>query len=266
MSYSVSLGPLPADGDLFTPKNAMPAFVNGCEFTDLTADTFDQTEVIFVVSQTEPPATKERGSMWFKRGEGQLYMHEIPHRDTTGAATEYTSVAIGIGPRVEILGLSTSAFPRAGMIHYPSGLNYFQDPSLVNPHRVTPYWLSSSTGTGKSSANVFRAMGINTVLPDPSNVPGGAKASAYTLRGFVHCAVNSGITCTPGQRAITSIRNDEGVGQSGWNEAYTWIKSSDHHSADSLTRHVGFIVGTAATSSEGRVYIYKTGSDQNYRW
>lgn len=262
MSYVVTPGPIPADGSIFDPRGMIPDLVNNTDITGIDAGSFDTSEFTFISSQTDPITDPSRGFMWFKRGEGQLYIYESPQRETSDGVTGYTSIAIGVGPRVEMLMLLGNRVAKDILI-YPAGAEgYYIDKweGASRPYRVTPtaWYFNGSTGTSNSqgfmSCFITRDTGESRALGSGGMIPA-------VIRGFADVHVHSGVTCTPAQRAVVSQRNDPGV-----TEEFYWIRSSDHHSADSLCRNLGFIVGTAATEGQGLVRIYKVGCPDTLRW
>lgn len=76
MALDITPGPLPDDGQAVDVSPDLTAFVEGTTFDNFDLDNFTNTWTPFLISQTEPPAAAFRrpGTLWFKRGEGRLYM------------------------------------------------------------------------------------------------------------------------------------------------------------------------------------------------
>lgn len=258
MTYNVTIGSLPADGDLFDPREAIPDFVNGTYVAGLTADAFDTSELTFISSQTDPVAAPKRALFWFKRGEGQLYIWDSMQRYPTTAATGYSAIAIGVGPRAETIGY-IGTLAKKGNVFYPTAYNYYKDTdALTRPYRITPRMGYSPGQTGVSNSHGYSTMFVSSDTGE-SNAYGGQ--TPMVIRGFVDAMAHSGVTCTPAQRAVVAQRGDMPGGQDA-----VWIRSSDHHSADSLARLLGYIVGSLAQPEAGLVKIYKVGCPDTYRW
>lgn len=73
---NISPGPIPKDGVGVTPDVDLPAAVNGTEVNNFDQTHFVNTWSPFLFSQTDAPASNIRrpGTMWYKRGEGRLYI------------------------------------------------------------------------------------------------------------------------------------------------------------------------------------------------
>jgi hypothetical protein len=261
MSYNVTLGPLPADGDLFDPRYTIPDYVNGTVVTGITADAFDTSELTFISAQTDPVAAPERSLFWFKRGEGQLYIWDSPQRSPSPGITGYSAVPVGIGPRVETILLISNELPKAQISYPGSTTDYYEDEdSLTKPYRITPRAQFSPGSTGTSDSQGYMVSFISGDTGESRAVGNGGMVP-MVIRGFVDCNVHSGVTCLPGMRAVVQQRPDEGTP-----EDFLWMRASAHHSADSLCRLLGFIVGTLATADTGQVKVYKVGCPDTYRW
>lgn len=75
MALTVTPGPIPKDGVAFTNvETQLTAFVNQTVLTNIGLDSFVQSTTPFVVSSSEAPFFRTRGQLWFRRGEGRLYV------------------------------------------------------------------------------------------------------------------------------------------------------------------------------------------------
>jgi hypothetical protein len=83
----ITQGPLPADGTRIDPSVELEAWISGSEIFDLGVDAFKGGTLQFIYSTTDAPATDVRhvGMLWFKRGEGRLYIWDQP--DPLGVIT-----------------------------------------------------------------------------------------------------------------------------------------------------------------------------------
>jgi hypothetical protein len=80
MSYIINQGPLPFDGEKVDPGDFLEAWVGGTDIFNLDAGAFKNGTAQFVWSQSEAPRVDQRylGMLWFKRGDGRLYMWDKP--------------------------------------------------------------------------------------------------------------------------------------------------------------------------------------------
>ncbi len=77
MAIIVAPGPLPDDGSRINVDRELDTFINNTTVRNIGANEFQGSEAVnFVASQTDAPATSIRtaGMLWFKRGEGVMYM------------------------------------------------------------------------------------------------------------------------------------------------------------------------------------------------
>jgi hypothetical protein len=232
--------------------------VNGTVVTGITADAFDTSELTFISAQTDPVAAPERSLFWFKRGEGQLYIWDSAQRNPSAGVTGYSAIACGIGPRVETVGRIGNQVEK-GHVFFPGNpaAYYLDQDSLTHPYRLTPQWNYNPGSTGTSNVQGYDAMFVSS---DTGQSYAYVAQVPMVIRGFVDVMAHSGITCLPTQRAVVAIRSDNGLA-----EEFAWIRSSAHHSADSLSRYLGMIVGTLGQAEAGLVKIYKVGCPDTTR-
>jgi len=76
MAWTVSHGPLPSDGASVDPAVDLEAWIAGTQVFGLDYASFRGGTLQFVYSMSEAPATSARfpSMLWFKRGEGRLYI------------------------------------------------------------------------------------------------------------------------------------------------------------------------------------------------
>lgn len=76
MALTVVQGTLPADGQQVSPSTDLEAWINGTKVYGLDFATFagSTLQVVYAQSEAPPVALRTRGMLWFKRGEGRLYI------------------------------------------------------------------------------------------------------------------------------------------------------------------------------------------------
>lgn len=98
-------GSLPTNGDVVDPSLFLEAWVSGSSIFDMGPGAFKGGTMAFVVSATDPPALqdRQRGTLWFKRGEGRLYLwdqNDLP--SGASSADERVTNWISISDRRDI--------------------------------------------------------------------------------------------------------------------------------------------------------------------
>lgn len=103
MSLIIDQGPLPFDGESVNPSEFLEAWVNQTRIFGLGPGAFKGGVHQFIFSATDPPPEQDReiGLLWFKRGEGVLYIWDRPDNAT---AQTFGNVRnwIAIGGRKDI--------------------------------------------------------------------------------------------------------------------------------------------------------------------
>lgn len=76
MAFTVVQGPLVNDHVSINPSTFLENWISGTSVFGLGSGAFKGNTLQFVVSSTDPPPLNERnpGMLWFKRGEGRLYV------------------------------------------------------------------------------------------------------------------------------------------------------------------------------------------------
>lgn len=72
---TITPGPLPNNGDTVDASIFLEEFVRNTEVAGITQEGFKNSGISFVQSQTDPPHNPDPGWLWYKRGEGVLYLY-----------------------------------------------------------------------------------------------------------------------------------------------------------------------------------------------
>lgn len=84
MPLRIIQGPLPNDGTVVDPSTFLEAWISATQIFDLGPGAFqgqgEAQGAHFIYSSTEPPgpSTRDPHILWFKRGEGRLYVFDKP--------------------------------------------------------------------------------------------------------------------------------------------------------------------------------------------
>lgn len=159
----ISQGPLPNDGEAVDPATFLEAWISGTTVVDLQSPAFSGGALQFVYSQTEPPNLGERfvGMLWFKRGEGRLYMWDQP--DLPSGLTFSDKNWIALSDRKEVWCMACAeielGMPLSFMYTTASG---YGGPLLTNDDQTInedpfarPIWLVTTHSHGSGATNVL---------------------------------------------------------------------------------------------------------------
>lgn len=99
MALTVIQGPLPADGVGVSPDIDLEAWIAGTQVFGLNYASFKGGLLQFVYSSSDPPAEDARfpGMLWFKRGDGHLYImdqNNLPSGESSGSVTVKNWISI----------------------------------------------------------------------------------------------------------------------------------------------------------------------------
>lgn len=126
---------VPKDGPGFRPARDLKRFVENVEISGLGASNFE-SNLSFVTAQTLEPSAATRGSLWFKCGDGRLYIYDMDFYGPYGHDSAYTGTGlwVALSDRKEVLvRLYTS-----------------NSPTLV----ISPYWPTIFSAFASASTNV----------------------------------------------------------------------------------------------------------------
>lgn len=135
-------GPLPNDYESVNPSTFLAAWINGTTVYELGPAEFKGGTLQFVVSSTDPPALADRfpGMLWFKRGEGRLFIWDYTD-DPCGPSSANTNDVnwMSLSDRRDIWIQTVDAGP-PGSIFFPAAT-----PSGPYFHTLNPTGMSSAT-------------------------------------------------------------------------------------------------------------------------
>ena len=118
MALVITPGPLPEDGTEIAVRDTLTEFVNNTNIANIDFSAFQGSKLNLVVSATDPPATelRNRGTLWFKRGQGTLYQWLIDANITEANVTNTQGMWRRLSDGREFLALvSTSGASEKGM-------------------------------------------------------------------------------------------------------------------------------------------------------
>lgn len=97
MPLIIQPGFLPSDNTRINVNNVLDTFVLGTRITNFGSENFDGS-VSFVLSATDPPSSnfRNRGTMWFRRGEGKLYKWTLQPMQSPDWSPSEIDVSTGI--------------------------------------------------------------------------------------------------------------------------------------------------------------------------
>lgn len=162
----VQQGPLPYDNSVVDPSTFLEAWIAGTTVWDFGPETFVGGTLQFVISQTEAPAAsiRHQGMLWFKRGEGRLYMWDKPDLPSglTFSDTDWVAVSDRREMWVYVIGNAPKGAPltfrdqpatatqteTAGFITATSQQGPFDNP-------VRPIWVMDTASNGSGATNKF---------------------------------------------------------------------------------------------------------------
>lgn len=97
MALTITQGPLPDNGTRVDPSSFLEDWISQTLVFGLDAGSFKGGTLNFIASSTDPPsiAERNRGLMWFKRGEGRLFVYDDPCSPSNAAAdlTNFISIS-----------------------------------------------------------------------------------------------------------------------------------------------------------------------------
>lgn len=97
-------GPLPNDGAVVSKATDLENWISNTTVYNLDANAFKGGTLQFVYSQSEPPATNTRfaGMLWFKRGEGRLYIYDNPYMPSQTGASNAAANWLSLSDRRDV--------------------------------------------------------------------------------------------------------------------------------------------------------------------
>lgn len=126
---------IPKDGPGFRPERDLRRFVENVDISGFGASNFE-SNLSFVTAQTEEPSGATRGSLWFKRGDGRLYIYDMDFYGPHSYDSAYTGTGlwVALSDRKEVLVRL-----------------YTSDNATLT---ITPYWPSVFSAFASASTNV----------------------------------------------------------------------------------------------------------------
>lgn len=126
---------VPKDGPGFRAERDLKRFVESVEISGLGASNFG-TDLNFVTSQTLEPSGATRGTLWFRRGDGRLYIYDKDFYGSHSYDSSYsgTGLWVALSDRKDLLVRTTTS----------------DNATLV----LTPYWPRIFSGHASSVTTV----------------------------------------------------------------------------------------------------------------
>ena len=213
MTIVVTPGPLPDDGTRIKVDPTLDAFVQGTVITNIGAEQFGSgADVSFVVTATDPPATSARtnGMLWYRRGEGVLYMWDNQQ------AAQGIALWVAVSNRKEMVVRVQSGPARRGSVMWldSGGVGAFTEYHgiQVGANRMV---MKVQATEGDSTLQSLRAYPVPPYLVCTSDVSqsfevtgaSGVGAGAYQTAvelGYCQARVYGGAGVGPGHGVLTA--------------------------------------------------------------
>jgi hypothetical protein len=223
MSLTFNQGPLPNNFTPVDPSSFLEAWIAGTTVFGLGPGAFKGSQLQFVTSDSVAPDLNHRtpGMLWFKRGDGRLYIwdkYDLPSSDSNGSATVVDWLSIS--DRKDIWGRAVEAMPRGTPFYWAAGatnLTHFFSATGASmawdPFFGRILWSLSAFGlasTAPTGAKTGMCSAMNFVALDTT-------ASGTPVRfcelGFVPMWMASGVTGVGGPLFINFVASNTQFGR-----------------------------------------------------
>lgn len=212
---------LPQDNTRVDPSTFLEAWVTGIQVYDLPVGAFTGGSLQFIVSSTDAPATNERrnGTLWFKRGEGRLYIWD--QSQVSGGTKGWLSLSdrrdIWVGNLRHVAPPGTPLTFNESTSNTELTLHGFETTTVKSPPPWRPLWsvfpLTAESDGSLPSLSEFVVITLETATTD-----GITRACEH---GFVDFRMGSGET---GAGGFARILGGQGGGTGfidGWSSIMT---------------------------------------------
>lgn len=256
MALTIVPGPLPADGTRIQIANTLNAFVSGTEITQFDTEEFQGGEIGFVTSATLPPATdfRSRGDLWFKRGEGKLYLWVLtPPASADFAPSTTTGISEGTWVSISDRKEQLVKFETPGL----EG-NILQMDTILNDWKhemsseLVPRWTMRVIARDPGDTFLNRAWIVDPVFVAQSEAQE-LNYRAVVDVGFTPALVRGGVA--PDGEPTFGMMNallENNV-----------LTATTYSSWASNSTRAGFVVGSAASSAEATREVFVMASLTN---
>lgn len=219
MSVIATNGPLPNDYESVNPATFLEAWISGVYIYNIGTSELKGGSLQFVYSNTDPPPLADRfpGMLWFKRGEGRLYLYDYTD-DPCGpsSANQFDINWLSMSDRRDIWAHTVDAAV-PGSLYFmagtPSGTNFH----MVNPTGMTtasfdpylgrPLWTMGLYGIGSCGTSVGgnRCTGATFINLDTAISGGKCRMVEW---GFCDIFVGCGASNMMGPIAYDALATD----------------------------------------------------------
>ncbi len=245
MPLIINQGPLPQDGDRVAADIFLEDWVRGTTIGGLDANSF-RTSINLIASQTDTP-TSRRGLLWFKRGEGTLYIREEVDRGESRYTGARNAPNVAIAPQRAVMAEVQDGFAPVGAgvaigeITTQGFLSSFFEDS--EGRRIVIF--RSSTGNMPSITKQGFYTGVIT------DTTGTLQPTQLIQWGFTNALIASGGS-NLGRGYFAKVSYDSSASNAGWfhPRSAAWTGETSYGS-------VGIICETNATTEQHLALIFK---------
>lgn len=154
MALQITQGTLPADGAEVDPATFLETWIGGVNVWNFPPGVFKGGTLQFVWCQSEAPRADERfaGLLWFKRGEGRLYMWDQP--DLPSTLTFADAGWVALSDRKELWCYAREPIPYGAPVHLSTYQECYvtsDDQYMTGECNPRPIWVVDRYGSTTAS-------------------------------------------------------------------------------------------------------------------
>jgi hypothetical protein len=215
MALGIDSGTLPVDGTSVDPAAFLETWISSVNIYNFGAAQFKGAPLNFVYTSTDPPALADRqpGMLWFKRGEGRLYVWDYSDAPSAPSSANTSDINwMSLSDRRDIWLQSVEAVPPGTPMYVaatPSGTLFNMTTSTGESLGWDPYFARvlftvSAFAASSSATGIVSNQTTGLVFVPLETTYSGGKFRACEF-GFCDALMGSGVTNAAGPVAWSSI-------------------------------------------------------------